>query len=54
MIHGASDTHTVYDFLKAVAEGKSPRPDFEDGLRNQRVLEAIEKSANTGQWVKVA
>jgi predicted dehydrogenase len=49
-----SFTHTVYDFLKAVAEGKSPRPDFEDGLRNQRVLEAIEKSANTGQWVKVA
>jgi predicted dehydrogenase len=49
-----SFTHTVHDFLKAVSEGKSPRPDFEDGLQNQRVLEAIEKSANSGQWVKIA
>jgi predicted dehydrogenase len=48
-----SFTHTVYDFLKAIAAGKSPKPDFEDGLRNQRVLDAIEKSAQTGQWVKI-
>ena len=27
-----SFTHTVHDFLQAVAAGKSPRPDFEDGL----------------------
>lgn len=49
-----SFTHTVYDFLKGIAEGKSPRPDFEDGLRNQRVLEAIEKSADSRQWVKIS
>ncbi len=48
-----SFTHTVYDFLKAIAKGESPRPDFEDGLKNQRVLDAIEKSAGTGQWVKI-
>jgi predicted dehydrogenase len=48
-----SFTHTVYDFLKAIAEGKSPRPDFEDGLKNQRVLDAIERSATSGQWVKI-
>ena len=47
-----SFTHTVYDFLKGVASGQSSRPDFEDGLRNQRVLDAIERSAGTGQWVK--
>jgi predicted dehydrogenase len=49
-----SFTHTVYDFIKAVAEGKSVTPDFEDGLRNQRVLDAIERSAVSRQWVKVA
>jgi predicted dehydrogenase len=48
-----SFTHTVYDFLKAIAEGKSPRPDFEDGLKNQRVLDAIERSATSGQWVRI-
>jgi len=48
-----SFTHTVYDFMKGIAEGKSPRPDFEDGLRNQRVLDAIERSATTGQWMRL-
>ena len=48
-----SFTHTVYDFLSAIAAGKSPRPDFEDGLKNQRVLDAIERSAASGQWVKI-
>ena len=46
-----SFTHTVYDFLKAIAAGKSPQPNFEDGWKNQRVLDAIERSANTRQWV---
>ena len=41
------------DFLNAVEAGKSPRPDFGDGLRNQRVLDAIEKSSNSGQWIKI-
>jgi hypothetical protein len=29
------------------------RPDFEDGVRNQLVLEAIEKSAASRRWVAV-
>jgi len=48
-----SFTHTVHDFVRAVVEGRSPRPDFEDGFDNQRVLDAIERSARTGQWVKI-
>lgn len=45
--------HTVHDFLESVASGKRVRPDFEDGLRNQAVLEAIERAAQTRRWVKV-
>jgi predicted dehydrogenase len=45
-----SFTHTVYDFICAIANGKPPRPNFEDGLQNQRVLDAIERSASSGQW----
>jgi predicted dehydrogenase len=48
-----SFTHTVYDFLKGIADGRSPRPNFQDGLRNQMVLDAIERSAATSQWVKI-
>jgi predicted dehydrogenase len=46
--------HTVADFLRAVVAGKSAQPTFEDGVRNQRVLEAISESAKTRQWVKVS
>ena len=47
-------THTVHDFLAALSSGRRVRPDFEDGLRNQLVLKAIEKAARTKRWVKVA
>ena len=46
-------THTVFDFLQAVASGKRVRPDFEDGLRNQIVLEAIERASRSRRWIKV-
>jgi predicted dehydrogenase len=49
-----SFTHTIYDFLKAIAEGGAAHPDFEDGLKNQRVLDAIERSSVTGRWVAIA
>lgn len=48
-----SFTHTVYDFLRAIESGTSPQPNFEDGVQNQRVLDAIERSAKTGQWAQV-
>jgi predicted dehydrogenase len=45
--------HTIADFVNACVDGKSVQPTFQDGLMNQRVLEAVEKSANKRQWVKV-
>jgi predicted dehydrogenase len=43
--------HTVYDLLEAMADGKVPKPNFEDGVKNQRVLGAIEKAAASRRWV---
>lgn len=45
--------HTVADFVNACVKGRSIQPTFEDGLRNQRVMEAVEKSAKTRKWIKV-
>nr|WP_184946367.1 Gfo/Idh/MocA family oxidoreductase [Planomonospora venezuelensis] len=47
-------THEVKDFLEAVAAGTDPEPSFEDGLRVQRVLEAVEASAaDESRWTVV-
>jgi predicted dehydrogenase len=46
-------THTVLDLLKAVAEKHLPSPNFEDGVRNQRVLDAIERSSASRRWESV-
>ncbi len=45
-------THGVMDLLSGIAVGKSPDPTFEDGLRCQSVLDAIEASASSKQWVE--
>ena len=45
--------HTIADFVNACVRGKSVQPTFEDGLKNQQVLAAVEQSAKTRQWVKV-
>ena len=46
-------THTVLDLLKAVAENKLPTPNFEDGVKNQRVLDAVERAAQSQRWESV-
>jgi predicted dehydrogenase len=46
-------THTVLDLIKAVAEDRLPSPNFEDGVRNQRVLDAIERSSASRRWERV-
>ncbi|MGZ5503721.1 MAG: Gfo/Idh/MocA family protein [Chthoniobacterales bacterium] len=45
--------HTMADFVAAVVRRKSVQPNFEDGLRNQRVLEAAAKSARLRRMVAV-
>ncbi len=45
--------HTIADFVNACVDGVSVQPTFEDGLKNQRVLEAAEESAKSRQWVKI-
>jgi len=46
-------THTVFDLLEAIADRRSPSPDFADGVRNQRVLDAIERSAGEKRWIEI-
>jgi predicted dehydrogenase len=45
--------HAVADFVNACVEGKSVQPTFEDGLKNQRVLTAVEESSQKGKWIKL-
>ncbi|NUO97205.1 MAG: Gfo/Idh/MocA family oxidoreductase [Nonomuraea sp.] len=40
--------HETKDFLESIAAGTDPTPSFEDGLRVQRVLAAVEQSAADG------
>jgi predicted dehydrogenase len=43
---------TLGDFLQALAKGEEFHPNFEDGLRVQRVMERVEVSAGSGGWVR--
>jgi predicted dehydrogenase len=45
--------HTIADFVNACIDNKSVQPTFEDGVKNQRVLEAVEQSAKSGKWIKI-
>lgn len=45
-------THGVLDLMNGIATGTSPDPTFEDGLRCQAVLDAVERSAGSKQWVE--
>ena len=45
--------HAIADFVNACVEGKPVHPTFEDGLKTQRVLTAVEESSQKGKWMKV-
>jgi predicted dehydrogenase len=46
-------THSVNDFLMALESGAEIHPDFNDGLRNQQVLDAVERASRSRRWEKV-
>jgi predicted dehydrogenase len=46
--------HAVVNFLRAIDEGKPIEPNFSDGLKILKVLEAGLESAETGQRVKLS
>ncbi|HYI58471.1 MAG TPA: Gfo/Idh/MocA family oxidoreductase [Microlunatus sp.] len=49
-----SFTHQVVDLVTDIAEGRQPTPSFDDGLQVQRVLAAVETSAeNSSAWTPV-
>ncbi len=43
----------IHDFVRSIATGENARPDFADGVRNQRVLHALAVSAAAGTWERV-
>jgi len=45
--------HTIADFVNACVDGKPVQPTFEDGVKNQRVLAAVEESSQKGRWVRL-
>jgi predicted dehydrogenase len=45
--------HAIQDFLMALEKDKMPSPNFRDGVKNQAVLDAVERSARSGKWEKV-
>jgi predicted dehydrogenase len=47
-------THQVVDLLNDISAGRQPHPSFDEGLQVQRVLEAVERSADNGSaWTTV-
>ena len=46
--------HTIKDLLDGIAAGENPLPTFEDGYRCQAVLDAVERSLESGSWTEPA
>ena len=41
------------DFVAGIESGTPAQPDFRDGLRTQRVCDAVLESARSGRWIEV-
>lgn len=45
--------HAIHDFLTCLEKGRMPAPNFEDGVKNHIVLDAVERSAKSAKWEKI-
>lgn len=45
-----SFTHTIHDWLQALASGASTHPNFRDGLLNQQILDAASRASASRRW----
>jgi len=51
--YGETKIIECYDLCMAIASGKQPSPNFEDGYRISLIADAILKSGETGAWVDI-
>jgi predicted dehydrogenase len=45
--------HALHDFFTCLEQDCLPEPNFRDGVKNQAVMDAVERSAKSGRWEKV-
>ena len=46
--------HEMLEFSSAIEEGRMPEPNFNDGVKCQAVLEAVERSIDERRWVELS
>ncbi|MHA1370283.1 MAG: Gfo/Idh/MocA family protein [Promethearchaeota archaeon] len=46
-------THEIYEFIKAIVEDTPISPSFDDGVYNNKVLDAVLESAEKGCWINI-
>jgi predicted dehydrogenase len=46
--------HALHDFFTCLEEDCLPEPNFRDGVKDQAVMEAVERSAKSGKWERVS
>ncbi len=51
--YGDTFVNQAYDLIMAIKQNKMVKPDFEDGLICQKILEKVGKSAETKKWEKI-
>ena len=45
--------HQYYEFIKSIVDDYQPAPSFFDGMKNQQIIEAVEKAAAERVWITI-